>query len=396
MKSVGLIPLRKFSGLLKRVRIDENESMAMLILDLAFPHFRNIDPSNEKLRRIYTYFYGKAQAKRLTSKNPRRRFSGGQLTSTVLPRGRYYSICNEDLSGDPNKAPQLNDHGVIQHEMLAYADWRVAGPVMIFDWQNEKDNLILKNLGHFESNVIGNAFCVAFFRTPGKRNIIDVIFHEKDQDPNFKNDEYGGAVTMLRLAGNPFSFLSESERNCMLVNCFNIHYRFDSVQLENVVDLRYPDTQEAFVRTFCPSLANAHREVGPIGAFLEMLPTLLSSDLGGCYATDVIGSYLRSLGVDALIYPSARCNGYVQFHGDQLFNFKGWCLVDYRGASNEVMPTFSDELFIPTSGRLHVEVPSVSAEYGYGSWKIRGIMERGWQRFQNEVKEYCRESNTGL
>lgn len=159
MRSVGLIPLREFSGPLKRIRLDENETMAMLILDLAFPHFRGLDSSNEQHQRIFSYFYGDGEAKRLARQSPRRRFSGGGITSEVLPRGRYYSLCKQKPSSDLNSLAVRFDHGVIQNELLAYANWRAAGPIMVFDWQEEQDHAFLRKLGRAGDSETWDAYC---------------------------------------------------------------------------------------------------------------------------------------------------------------------------------------------------------------------------------------------
>ena len=324
MKTAGLIPLRAFSGPLKRVRFDENETMAMLILDLAFPHFRGLEPDNKQRLRIYEHFYGKGRPELLTTQHPRRRFSGGALSSEVLPRGRYYSLCNEKPSDAAGSSAVIYDHGVLQNELIAYTNYRAAGPVLVLDIQDAANRSILRSLGHpAGDDPKWDAFTVMFFRKPGARSIIDVIFNEMDHDPAFDNDQWGGGVTMLPLDDNPFSFLGEIDGDIEIVYCFNIHYRFDFVQLSHVVDLRYPDTQEAFVRTW---------------------------------------------------------------------DFKGWNLVDYRGAKNEKMPTLTDDLFTSPDTLIRVEVPPVSNEYSYGSWKIRGSMERSWQRFEDEVRAYFQDT----
>ena len=58
-------------------------------------------------------------------------------------------------------------------------------------------------------------------------------------------------------------------------------------------------------------------------------------DNGGDGLTNAIGSYLRTIGVEALIFPSARSDTYVEFRNGELVDFGGWNLVDYRNATIE-------------------------------------------------------------
>ena len=383
------IPFREYSGHLKRHRLDENETLAALIVDLAFPHFRGRDSLNLQRSRIYDRFYGPGGRELLPAHPPRRRFSGDSFSSEPLSRGKYFSLSKEKERSTPNSPIQLYDYGVVQNELLAYTNYRASGPIMILDMQDEMDRSILENFGHPSGqNPRWDAFTVIFFRKPGAESLIDVIMRESKVDPEFDWDKWGGAITIIRMRANPFSFLSNDAEIVDMAQCFNLHYRFEEVRLRNVVDLRYPDTQEAFVRTFCPKLLNAHPQIGPIGGFCEMLPALLSAELGGTVETDMIGSYLRACGADALIFPSARYNGWVRFRGDELADFNGWNLVDYRGAKRDEPPKLPPNIATDGGRRIQIEIPPVSPDCGYGSWKIRGAMDASKNSFENEARRY--------
>ena len=81
----------------------------------------------------------------------------------------------------------------------------------------------------------------------------------------------------------------------------------------------------------------------PEASFIHMLPWLMIRDNGGDSLTNAIGSYLREIGVNALIFPSARSDVYVEFQDGELVDYSGWNLVDYRDATNE-----------PIEGTLHL------------------------------------------
>ena len=162
------IPVRGYSLTLKRVRLDENETLAMLILDLAFPHFRGQTAVQSNLKRIYTQFFGTRSLEFLRHRGPRRRFAGGRESSQHLPRGRYYSVCDTS-SGKPN------DHGLLQFELSAYSHHRVSGPVMILDRGSPDGRGMLERL-RLPPAISDQAFAIILFRKTGAPRLIDILF----------------------------------------------------------------------------------------------------------------------------------------------------------------------------------------------------------------------------
>jgi hypothetical protein len=230
-----------------------------------------------------------------------------------------------------------------------------------------------------------SALGVVFLREPGACSIMDIIFAERERDPSVKDEDWGGAHQLIKMKG-AISIDRGLKYHYDTAYCFNLQYKVEEVQLSRVVDLRYPDTQEAFLGVFLPEF----RHEG-LDGFLRMLPTLLASRLGGSEATNLIGSYLRTYGADGLIYPSARFDPWVQLQNDAIVDYGGWNLVDYRNAPSNHLPAFSRDLFRPErSDGLTVEKPHPSRhrQYGYGSWKVRGVMERAATQHMDQLRRY--------
>jgi hypothetical protein len=133
MWSAGGIPLRSFTGPVKQVRIDENETLIGHVLDLAFPLFRGLKTLGPQEQRARASFY-QGGDRRLKGGEPRRRYSGG-TRGEALPRNRYYTVCRPAPSDGRGTGPKRSaDWGLLGMELDAYSDWSVSGLVMVFDW----------------------------------------------------------------------------------------------------------------------------------------------------------------------------------------------------------------------------------------------------------------------
>lgn len=383
------IPLHSFTGQLKRHRINENEPLANLIISLAFPHFQGRDTRDDRINRICDKFYGPKGKYYLRSHNPRRRYSGDSLTEKSLPKGRYFSVCSSYPPGYSNDDVQTyNDNGVVCNELLAYANCHAIGPLLLLDAHDRTDRDVLRKAGFLLSEDQKPAFQVVFFHRPGSKGILELLIEDSKNSNNFNWDDWGGGLNMFAVQNPPFSYLDP--KTCVVdrASSFYLYYGFENLTMNNVVDLRYPETQEALVRAFFPHLLNAYPGIGAVGGFLKILPSLLSEELGGTITTDIIGAHLRFIGVDALIYPSARCNGGIKMSGGRLMNYHGWNLVDYRGARIDSMPEMPVMSTIPSTSDIQIEAPGLGDTEVYGSWRIRGSTERGAQRLRVEVESY--------
>ena len=110
------------------------------------------------------------------------------------------------------------------------------------------------------------------------------------------------------------------------------------ITFDRLIDLRMPATRQWFVTEFT-RLKNIDPPfpvfpfAGPLDDFKDLLPTLLSQGLGGGNGpTQVAGYWLRRLGAEALIFPSARVDVSVSILNGELQDWYGWNLggTDHR------------------------------------------------------------------
>ena len=67
--------------------------------------------------------------------------------------------------------------------------------------------------------------------------------------------------------------------------------------------------------------------------FEQILPALLTQELGGDVATKAVGSWLCRSSAEALIDPPAGSDVTVRLSDGAVRRVRGWNLVDYRSAS---------------------------------------------------------------
>jgi tetratricopeptide (TPR) repeat protein len=84
--------------------------------------------------------------------------------------------------------------------------------------------------------------------------------------------------------------------------------------------------------------------------FLSILPFLLFSKRGGSPITEAIGFWLRRLGAEGFVYPSARNDFGVTLRDGTMVQSEGWNFVDYRN------------LALPETDRWLIEEPDSWSE----------------------------------
>ena len=72
-------------------------------------------------------------------------------------------------------------------------------------------------------------------------------------------------------------------------------------------------------------------------SFPDMLPVLMDPSHGGNTVTDTIGQVLRLHNISGLVYPTARTPVGLHWVDGELYNFRGWNLVDYREAKSQFL-----------------------------------------------------------
>jgi len=221
-----------------------------------------------------------------------RRFAGDRS----LSRGRYFTLC-EDSSG--------NDGGTLVRELGAYHNPQKSGLVTIIDptLPEHQDRVPLA------------------LRGQPLRELL-LLF-----------PPVGGA-------SHPFAKRFTSEARPLYMT---LPIRVFETEIDGVIDLRQPAVANWFAAAlsslnwsaFQPDLGGtpcpAFPFKQPLESFGDLLPALLCQSIGGGRgAAQIAGLWLRKLGVNGLIFPSARSDSQVLVRDGEVVKWSGFNFVDYR------------------------------------------------------------------
>lgn len=403
------IPFSRFSGFLKSLRPSLFGDAAKTAVEFAFPMFFETPVSNARESKKWLRNAGRARKIKGSQEPYRyRRFAGGPS----LLRDRYYTVC-DNLEG--------NDKKTLFYELMAYYDPGKAGLLIPFD-----------GLDTEERDKVVHVFSIDVSKFVAQA--INIVFIDDDRDtltPIFRTgvvlkDEYNLAVVSLP-------------------------YGVEQKTIDNVIDLRLPDTQAWFTKNVLSHLpktvyvyddayvASLHvgrsrpkslkesdvekiKADGGLGKtivsapsagwngevllgpenFFGLLPYLTFPDLGGSPITEVIGAWLRCLGANGLVYPSARNDLAVMITNGVMTSSGGWNFVDYRGS-----PPPEDVgrmIYEPDSWSYLDEgsEPEFATDQS-GSWRFIGRSQRTAQVFRsqqlalmNSMEKFYRENGWQL
>jgi hypothetical protein len=305
------LPFTRFVGQLKQVRSSDLDPVQRLALAFGFPLFLGrhpfgASPGNEGLDNLLRSIDPTAREGSFSF--CRRRYSGD--ASEEFPRSRYYHAIPSEFPDD-----------TIACELNAYTIPALLGYTRATSSPDGKSvDLIFRGLPG-EPNPLG--FGVA------NPDAYDHVFGSLHADPLREAASRHDLKTVIPLA-NKFT---------VPVGLTTSHH-----EIERCIDLRRPETRRWLVEFFRdpPSglhgdalrvLASAHRiDLGDIRDWSSLIPIIYAQTVGGNPLTDMVGTYLRAEGCDALIFPSARADTMVHWSDGELKMFAGWNLVDYRGA----------------------------------------------------------------
>jgi hypothetical protein len=332
------LPLTTFRGTLKQLdpSVDSDSEPARgNAFRWAFPAF--LDPLVED-----TSANQLSPHQKITPR--RRRFSGGQFTRTT-PK-RYYTIC---LTANGF------DAGTLCRELKAYAGSILRQKV---DVQDDVDS-----------------------PTSVNRKVINIHFYDPDGEIASRLVSGVGTALSLRLGSDGITFFG-----------ITLSYQTFDVVIENVIDLRLPATQEWFFETFRTGYGDFwHKPNGAsVSSFAPMLGNLMFPDLGGTSVTDAIGYCLRSMGIAAFIYPSARSDAEIVVDRGIFQYARGFNLLDFRGTEinlKEAPTRFDDDgVWDGYKWPLTLEIAELSADRDIaeryrGSWRLPGIVKLHEQFF---------------
>ena len=362
MNAVSPIPFEKKVISLKQVRVSDLEEVERLALSFFFPGYHE-GSGFEKRKLDEEHLLKEAQDSGfeiIRDKNQARRYAG----DFSLPRSSYFTVCRDE-AGD--------DGGLLLRELSTYAQPQKSGLVQLYDTTDPSDAIeplraMLK---------------------PGKSAIFCF-----PQDLKHFPSPYRRFVGL------------DANRDAKIVAI--IPTQSMQIGFDRLIDLRMPTTRRWFV-TELTRLENKDMPgrdgtrvtmpmfplAGPLDDFKDLLPTLLAQGLGdGSGVTQIAGSWLRQLGADALIFPSARADVSVSFANGKLESWYGWNLVDYRGAPAPIINSFvnlspewdkhpttlkHDIMGDPREGMenavefSHVEISTEDTGTGAGNIMVRGI-----------------------
>lgn len=274
-----------------------------------------------------------------------KRFSG----HPPLPGGFYYTLVN-DPSGD--------DEGTLSQELKAYAAHGSKQEGLFEFWD----------------------FTVPRQRAEG----LDFVRKCIRGPLPIEMDGPCLVIALLPVNDHPHPLARDFTSKPVAVHvCISLS--IERLRFDSVVDLREPQTAQAFTHTMTrlPFFPNNP----PLDSFRDLLPTMLRQNLGGTHGFhSAIGSALRHMGAQALIFPSARSDCYVEADGGKVRKWGGWNLVRYARAPAPELVRYIDldpwmkciGHFDDTPGQLNMEYPGIAVEYEErgqteGSWRIGGL-----------------------
>jgi len=311
----------------------------------------------------------------------RRRYSGD--IHHPLPRGRYFALSGGD-GAERSYA--------LSGELNAYAIPLLTGYCAA-------------------TTLSGRAAVGVVFRgLPGDPNPLRCFVTE----PDHYNRLLNGVPSDPRLL-----ITADLEAGVAATNQFIVSIPCDDVDLsiERIFDMRLPATRRWMVDFFRnPPLVHsdddlAHGEclrilaqgygvdLTGIDGWRALLPIICGPSHGGNAMTDLFAAFLRRMGCEGIIYPSARSDHGVIFEAGRLVHHWGWHLVDYRGSSLPKSLSFEEVKPLPPwQGLYHhaeIEDGELAGSFAVigGSLHTRMTLQTQFDRHVLERRMEWRERN---
>lgn len=342
-KPVGPPPLRPTQVLLSQLVTSDLPDLSKAAIGFGFPLFLGrpevmASPEGPLHQMMRDQFQDGQEG----SPFCRRRFSGD--SSAPLPRARYHAVCD---------AGTASDGGTLVAEMTGY----------------NAPNLT----GYCAARAAAGGIELVFRGLPGEPNPFHLACRSPDAFEHVFRGLPSGHVTRA------VQELPDADTELVIaVPASSTAQRF-----ERCFDLRQPQAREWLLHLFTNPpdglhgdalrvLARLHQfDLGQVQRWVDLLPVLIARTMGGNTLTDMVGAYLRHLGCDALIFPSARHDFHAYFEDGELVSASGWNLVDYRGldATDRVGIDVGNPIE-PLSG--HVVCEEATEGPGRGSIRLVG------------------------
>lgn len=241
----------------------------------------------------------------------RRRYSGEG--SQDFPRARYHALCSDE-SG--------NDNRTLLQELNAYTVPQLTGHcVAVAGERPDTVNLLFRGL-------------------PEEPNPLYLAILEPQRFNNYLSNlpHNGEALKTALTAPSVRERVDARQEFVVPIQC-----SINEVEMTDCLDLRLPEARtwalsffqtpptglmgEAYV-----GLAAVHDvDFREFKSWRDILNIILAKSFGGNSLTDVLGTMLRNIGCNGLVFPSARSDHLAHIENGVLSEFYGWNLVDYRG-----------------------------------------------------------------
>jgi hypothetical protein len=398
------IPFSTFSGYLKSIRLDLLDDQARIAVKWAFACFFEEPSVNLHSTQFFEKAWGQGKSFPSQSAYNYRRFGG----DSTLPRQRYYSIAS-DRAG--------NDSGTLLNELLAYTDHAKSGAIVPFDGGDDA-----------ERERVARTFNLA--ASTFSKTAIHVLFI---------NDDAATLTPIFR------SGMLRSNINSLAIVTFP--YVVDDIAIDRFVDLRLPLTQAWFAQKILSGLPNVHYSYGEVftnrlyvGAFrpakdvgsenvgsedvgskdvgskdvgskdvgealihapssewdgshtqaeeefVGLYPFITYPERGGSPITEALGVWLRQIGANDLVFPSARNDIEVTIRNGKLVGSGGWNFVDYRGAPPPTHPIrmiYEPDSWTYAPRFSQAQLAKGQDQYS-GSWRISGRADDSYKDFRHQ------------
>lgn len=352
------IPLHGGELLLKQIDRARLGPLGSATLAHAFPGFGAEHEARKRARGIARQFktfndikrenlaarFGEDKVELRYSERQYRRYAG----ENNLPSGCYFSLC---------RSPDGDDGQTLCRELYEYTDPEIPGFVWVGD--------------SCDAELMAALACA---QPAGPTQLAPGIYVFLVPPPEQE---------MRPLYREFYAPILEQTGNWDGICVVHVPTQLRVETFDRIFDLRQQASQDWFHAFFAQGDGGVFLkecERAP-GGFTDMLPALVHPEFGGSGVTKGVGSWMRLMGVDALIYPSARSDAHVRYdEAGALSGFHGWNLVDYRGARfvpDREVHLDLDDWYGFQAGRQ--EAPTLRREGR--SWAIEGSEKRyRWER----------------
>lgn len=322
------IPTTTFEGCLKQLLLRHKSAQTRDAFSRGFPNFL-LDLGQTPGKGLYR-IGGLGEVP-----NPGTRFRR-YAGDNSLSAERYFSVCDaETFNG--------NDGGALVHELQAYAETSAEyGVVELID--SSVNIEAAKPWHEYLRKTVGTLYMQPF-----------LCFSMGSREFDTKENEWVMTISETHL----------------------VEFQLTKAELANTLDLRLRRTQDWFCDVFGKleagigliSPSNHRAAKLPPESFRQLLPSLLSQPFGGGSFHQAVGAWLRSNGVTAFVYPSARCDVHVESNDREVLSSYGWHLVLY---ANDGIEVDCNKLFAQQLNWLKEDRVGVSVD-----WKDDG-KTRSW------------------